>query len=116
MILRITYVVLLILFTCSENLLAQVNITTLAETQFGKLPNEAADWFPSFYDRTEIDFRKKGFSISTTLEQYHTEVDGRSYFDLSQLSLGYKKKNWDIKIGNFYQTLGRGLLLRSVQY
>ena len=95
---------------------SQINITTLADVQYGKLPNESADPFPSFYDRTEIDFRKKGFSIGTTLEQYYTTFEGRSYFDLSQLSLGYKKKKWDIKLGNFYETLGRGILLRSFEF
>jgi hypothetical protein len=85
------------------------------ETQYGKLPNEVADFFPSLYDRIEIDYRKKGFSISTTVEQYHTTFEGRSYFDLSQLTLGYKHNNWDIKLGNFYETLGRGALLRSFE-
>ena len=94
---------------------AQVNITNLMEFQQGKLPDETADAFPSIYDRTEIDFRKKGFSVSSTLEQYHTPTDGRSYFDLSQLTLGYKKKRWGFTLGNFYETLGRGLLLRSFE-
>jgi len=94
---------------------AQFYITNLAETQYGKLPDESSDFFPSLYDRTEIVFRKKEFSIATTLEQYHTTKDGRSYFDLSQLTLSYKKKKWDIKLGNFYETLGRGLMLRSFE-
>lgn len=95
--------------------LSQINITNLSEVQYGKLPDESADPFPSFYDRAEFSFRKKGFSIGATTEQYHTTFDGRSYFDLSQLTLGYKKKKWDIKLGNFYETLGRGLLMRSFE-
>lgn len=108
-------VILLILIGYSTGQ-SQVNITTLADFQYGKLPNESADPFPSFYDRTEIDYRKNGFSIGTTLEQYYTTFDGRSYFDLSQVTLGYKKKKWDIKLGNFYETLGRGILLRSFEF
>ncbi len=94
---------------------AQISITTLAEAQYGKLPDESADPFPSIYDRTEIDFRSKGFSISSTFEQYQVKYDDRRYIDLSQLTLGYKKKKWDIKLGNFYETLGRGLLMRSFE-
>ena len=30
--------------------------------------------------------------------------------------MGYKKKKWDIKLGNFYETLGRGILLRSFEF
>lgn len=105
-----------ILILCSASIIrTQVTITNLAESQFGKLPNETADEFPSIYDRTEINFRKKGFSVASTLEQYYTTTDGRSYFDLSQFTLGFKKKKWDIKLGNFYETLGRGLLLRSYE-
>ena len=95
---------------------SQFNITNLMEAQLGKLPNENVAIFPSVYDRLEIDYRKKGFSISSTIEQYHTTFEGRGYIDLSQLSLGYKKKGWDIKLGNFYETLGRGLLLRSFEF
>ncbi len=109
-------VALTILILCSISIsYGQINISNLAEVQYGKLPDESSDFFPSIYDRTEIDYRKKGFSVSTTLEQYYTTKDGRSYFDLSQLALGYKKKKWDIKLGNFYETLGRGMLLRSFE-
>ncbi|MFT6809887.1 MAG: hypothetical protein ACJA01_003129 [Saprospiraceae bacterium] len=111
---RIGYVYLFLLFGYI-GVNAQISISNFSEFQYGKLPDESADFFPSIYDRAEIDYRKKGFSISSTIEQYHTSFDGRSYFDLSQLTLGYKKKKWDIKLGNFYETLGRGLLMRSFE-
>jgi len=113
---RIIFTFLFLLFISYGTALAQINISNLSEGQFGKLPDESADPFPSIYDRLELDYRKKGLSVSTTLEQYQTTFDGRSYFDLSQVSLGYKKKKWDIKLGNFYQTLGRGMLLRSFEF
>ncbi len=109
------WILFVLVILISFQLAAQINISNLAEFQYGKLPDESADPFPSFYDRAEIDYRKKGFSISTTIEQYHTTFDGRSYFDLSQVALGYKKKKWDVKVGNIYETLGRGLLLRSFE-
>ncbi len=105
----------LILITSGYNT-AQINITNLAEFQIGKLPDESASIFPSIYDRLEVDYRKKGFSLSSTIEQYHTTFDNRGYLDLSQFTLGYKKKKWDLKVGNFYETLGRGLLLRSFEF
>ena len=112
---RVFVISSLLVFLASETAQSQINISTLAEAQYGKLPDESADFFPSLYDRTEIAYRKKGFSIQTTLEQYHTTFEGRSYFYLSQFTLGYKKKRWDVKVGNFYETLGRGLLLRSFE-
>ena len=95
---------------------SQISISNLLESQYGKLPDEASDFFPSIYDRTEISYLKKGLGVSTTLEQYHTTKEGRSYFDLSQFTLSYKKKGWNIKLGNFYETLGRGMLLRSFEF
>ncbi len=114
---KIDRIILITIFISSSAFLlpGQVSIVNLLETQIGKLPNETADIFPSFYDRTEIDYRKKGFSVNATIEQYHTTFDGRGYLDLSQLAVGYKKKKWEFKLGNFYETLGRGLLLRSFE-
>ena len=114
---RIFRILLLInfLFILCHESKGQINISNLLESQYGKLPDENADFFPSLYDRTEIEYRKKGISIGSTLEQYYTTFDDRSYFDISQLYFGYKKKKWDIKLGNFYETLGRGQLLRSFE-
>ena len=90
--------------------------TNLLETQFGKLPNESADPFVSIYNRTILQYRKKAFRASVTLEQFHSyAATDRNYIDLSQFLLQYKKKAWDIKIGNIYETLGRGLLLRGFE-
>lgn len=94
---------------------SQFSGSNLAEIQFGKLPNEVSDAFPSFYDRLELNYKFNSFTARTTIEQYHTTKEGRSYLDLSQASLSYRKKKWDIKIGNFYETLGRGLMLRSFE-
>gem|GEM_PF-365410 len=94
----------------------QINITNLAEGQFGKLPNESADPFPSIYDRLQLSYSRNGFNISSTIEQYHTTFNERGYVDLSQFAVNYKKKQWDIKVGNFYETLGKGVLLRSFEF
>ena len=109
------FLVFALIILSAETLSAQINISNLLESQYGKLPDESADFFPSIYNRSEITYRKKGLNIASTIEQYHTTFDGRSYFDLSQLTVGYKKKKWDIKLGNFYETLGRGLLMRSFE-
>lgn len=94
----------------------QISITNLAEGQYGKLPSESVDPFPSIYDRLQLNYRKNGIHIGSTIEQYHTTFDGREYLDLSQFSVNYKKKKWDVKLGNFYETLGKGILLRSFEF
>jgi hypothetical protein len=94
---------------------AQLSIVNMSEVQFGKLPNESADPFVSFYDRATINYRWKSLKASATIENYTSPYDDRNYIDLSQLTLSYKSKKWEAKLGNFYETLGRGMLLRSFE-
>lgn len=110
------YLVLLLLVLTSGALCAQLQIAHLLETQYGKLPREIADPFPSIYDRAEISYRQKAWRAEATIEQYRTTFDDRGYLDFSQFRLGYKKKKWDIKVGNVYETLGKGVLLRSFEF
>lgn len=94
---------------------AQFSGSNLMEFQYGKIPTEVNDAFPSIYNRTILNYRFKKFTASTTIENYYTKFSDRNYTDLSQLSLRYKHKKWDIKLGNFYETLGRGTLLRAFE-
>ncbi len=102
-------------FLFSTNLSAQFRGSNLLEVQLGKLPNETADPFPSLYDRTILNYQYGPLRASTTIEQYYTEYSDRNYTSFSQFSLQYMTKHWDIKLGNMYETLGRGTLLRSFE-
>ncbi len=108
------FIFLLILFTTCQ-LSAQLSWVNLSEIQFGKLPNESADPFVSFYDRLNVDYRLDHFKLSATVENYQSPYSDRNYIDLSQLTLTYKKKYWTAKLGNYYETIGRGLILRSFE-
>lgn len=111
--LRLTITTFLcILFTFAH---AQFSGSNLMEFQYGKIPTEVNDVFPSIYNRTILNYRFKKFTASTTIENYYTKFSERNYTDLSQVSLRYKDKRWDIKLGNFYETLGRGTLLRAFE-
>jgi len=99
----------------SLSLNAQFRGSNLLEVQLGKLPDETADPFPSLYDRTILNYQYGPFRASTTIEQYYTQYNDRNYTALSQASLQFNNKHWDIKLGNFYETLGRGTLLRSFE-
>ncbi len=94
---------------------AQFSGTNVLEFQFGNLPNQNEDSFASIYDRAILQYRHKAFRASVTVEQYHSEFSDRNFIDLSQGVLQYKKKAWDIKVGNIYETIGRGLLLRGFE-
>ncbi|MGR3810062.1 DUF6029 family protein [Jiulongibacter sp. NS-SX5] len=95
-------------------LLAQFSGNSIAETQLGQLPNDVNN-IATFYARTALNYRLKSFRSSGTLEQFYSPRDGSTYFRLSQMTLQYKKRPFDLKIGNFYETIGRGSLVRSFE-
>ena len=94
---------------------AQSGGTNLLEFQYGKIPGEVSDPFASLYNRTTLSYRKFGFTASATLEQYYSEFSERNYTSFAQGLLRYKNKNWEFNLGNMYETLGRGVLLRAFE-
>lgn len=93
---------------------AQFAGSNIAEFQFGRLPNNTT-LEATFYDRMVGFYDYKFLRASATLEQFHTPLSGSNYVKFTQLSLHYKRKPLDIKIGNFYETIGRGTMLRSFE-
>jgi len=106
---------ILIFLLCTANLAhSQFSGNNIAEYQYGRLPGDSAS-MSTFYDRLVANYNYKSFKASSTLEQFYTPLSGSSYIKLSQFSLQYKHKPLEIKIGNFYETIGRGILLRSFE-
>ena len=105
--------ILCFLFSGSE-IKAQLSGQNIAEFQYGQIPSDTVK-FASIYDRLTLDYDIKDFKLGTTLEQYWSPYDSRNYIRLNQLKLQYKSDSWDIKLGNFYETLGRGTLMRTYQ-
>ena len=98
----------------SLNSYGQLSGYNLAEAQFGQIPTDTLR-FGSFYDRLVIDYDYKAFKFGLTGEQYWSQYGSRNYAEINQVRLQYKTARWDVKIGNFYETLGRGTLLRTYQ-
>ncbi len=100
---------------CFSNILhAQFSGNNIAEYQYGQLPSDSTS-ISTLYDRLVTNYNYKFLKASATLEQFYTPLTGSNYIKLSQFSLQYKLKPFDIKIGNFYETIGRGILLRSFE-
>lgn len=94
---------------------SQSSGTSLLEFQYGKIPDQDSSSFASLFNRTTLSYRKFGFTALVTVEQYYSEFSERNYTNFAQGLLQYKHKNWEVKLGNMYETLGRGLLLRSFE-
>jgi len=94
---------------------AQISSSNLMEYQFGKLPSDTVKSFLTLYDRAKIDYSYKAFRAGLTLEQFWTPYSDRNSIRLNQARLQYYSSSFEVKIGNFYETLGRGILFRSFE-
>ena len=110
----ISTLVFLLSVTGLQKVSAQFSGSNLAEFQYGQLPNDTASQ-ATFYDRLVAAYSLNNLKLSATVEQFYTPLPGSKYINLSQLSLQYRYKNLELNAGNYYETLGRGLLLRSFE-
>ena len=101
------------LFIAEAN--AQLSGQNLMEYQYGQLPDEEGTSFSSIYDRALLNYSFKGFTAGVTLEQFYTPYNSRNYTRLNQVRFYYYSKSLEIKVGNYYETLGRGILMRSYE-
>ena len=95
---------------------AQLSGYNLLETQFGNVPGQEPDNLRNLYDQFNIQYQTKGIRAFVRLEQFYSNrPDGDEYTRFTQYSLNYRRKGFEAKLGNFYETLGRGLLLRGYE-
>lgn len=95
---------------------AQFSGYNLAEFQLGNIPGEKPANVASVYDQLNLEYRLKGFRTSIRLENYYSSDSLRdSYTELTQYTLSYRKRGLNFKAGNFYETLGKGLLYRGYE-
>lgn len=94
---------------------AQFSGRNIAEYQFGKLPSDEGNAFSGIYNRGLVNYSYKNFDIGTSLELFQSPYEDRNYVDLTQYHLTYRNKGLELKVGNYYETIGRGLLLRSFE-
>lgn len=95
---------------------AQLSGSMLSEYQIGNIPDVQPDDLSTLYNQVNLQYRYKKIKVTSRFEQfYSTDSINRNYAQLSQLSLRYNTDHLKVTVGNFYETLGRGLLLRSFE-
>lgn len=99
----------------STNAFAQFSGQNLMEYQYGKLPNDASNSFSTIYNRSLLNYNFKGFRSGATIEQFYSPFNSRNYTKISQYRFQYFSETVEVKLGHFYETIGRGLLLRSFE-
>jgi hypothetical protein len=105
-----------LLFFCFVQLgQTQIRLQQLTEAQYGNLPNDTSSFFPSLYNRTLLSYQIKKIQISTAIQQFYTPYSNRNYFQLQQVKLDYYSTQFSFQLGNIYQTVARGILLRTFE-
>ncbi|MCX6181254.1 MAG: DUF6029 family protein [Bacteroidetes bacterium] len=94
---------------------AQLSGSNISEYQFGNLPKVSPFNYHTFYNRSVLQYSKGGFKVNTMLELFQSPVLSRNYINPTQIGLSYKNKIVEVKLGNFFETVGRGTLLRSFE-
>ncbi len=107
-------VISLLLFNLLK-LTAQFGGNNLISYQYGKMPGEGEAEFSALYNRFLGGYDLRSFRAGLTIEQFYTPYGERNFTSIAQLRLQYASGPLEVKLGNFYETLGRGLLLRSYE-
>ena len=107
---------LVALITGIHSATAQFSGFNLAEYQLGNIPGTEPQYVNSIYDQLNLSYRLKGLRASVRLENFYSDDSTRTHYtQLTQYNLSYRKKGLELKAGNFYETLGKGLLFRGYE-
>lgn len=106
----------ILLLAYGSSMFAQLSVQNIAAYQHGNIPGTEPENLNVFYDQLNLQYRWKPLRASLRVEQFYSpdSLSG-DYQKISQFQLNFRKKGLDIKLGNFYETLGKGLLLRGYE-
>ncbi|MFB6317147.1 DUF6029 family protein [Saccharicrinis sp. FJH54] len=110
------FVIPILLLSFPLKTLGQLSLYHLAEYQHGNIPGTEPENLNTLYDQFNLQYRWKPLKASLRIEQFYSpdSLSG-DYQKISQFLLNYRKRGLDIKLGNFYETLGKGLLFRGYE-
>ncbi|MFV1883136.1 MAG: hypothetical protein ACMZ7B_01400 [Balneola sp.] len=106
------FILLFLILTFHQKGIAQIYGTNTLEIQYGNLPFQDKR-FGTSYNQLNLFYDHNNLSFFGKVERFSTPDEDRNYFDLTQKRVQYSDDMFRVRLGNFYETLGRGLLLRS---
>ncbi len=105
----------LILFVPAMQLFGQLTGNNLLEYQLGNLPDNEPAALSTHYDQLNLGYRYKGLKASLRYEHFFSQNEESSYYQPTQFQVQYRKEKLELKVGNFNETLGNGLLVRGYE-
>jgi hypothetical protein len=86
------------------------------EYQLGNIPETEPAGLSTLYDQLNLQYRQNNLKVSLRMEQFFsTDSVDRDYLQLSQFLFQYRFRKIELKVGNIYESLGRGLLFRTYE-
>ena len=106
----------ILLMSLPAKMLGQLSLYHIAEYQYGNIPGTEPKNLNTLYDQFNLRYQWKPLKASIRIEQFYApDTLSGDYQKVSQFLLNYRKHGLNIKAGNFYETLGKGLLFRGYE-
>jgi len=106
--------IFLLALVMAQPLFAQLSGSNQAIYQLGNQPDRLPANRTNLYDQLNLFYGSGDITLGLRAEIYNT--DSRyEYNRISQKYIAYNLGNLQLRLGNFYEILGRGLLLRSYE-
>lgn len=93
----------------------QLSGVNMMEYQYGKVPDLPGNNLSTLYNDLDLQFRQKNVRIGVRFESFLNKYNEREYLNFTQYYLKYKNKGFDIRVGNFYDIIGNGILFRTYE-
>jgi len=94
---------------------AQLSGTSLMEYQYGQLPSANESSFNALYNKVKLNYRYQNLKVKAGVQYFASPYNDRNYIEPAWFGANYRNKGWELNLGNFNETLGRGILLRSYE-
>ena len=111
---KLRYVALFILIS-SWTSFGQVIVSNQVQYQLGNLPDYNPSNRSSLYNQLNLKYFSEKIGIGIRAEYFNSDEQIQHYGKIQQKFIRYQDNALEIQIGNFYETLGQGLLLRSYE-
>lgn len=108
-------VILLLLGWASRQAYGQISASSLMEYQLGNLPDQKPDNLSTVFTKLDLSYRHNDLTLGVRGEQFQSTDQNRTFRHFAQRYLEYQNGPFKVRVGNFYTTLGRGLILRAFE-
>ncbi len=110
-----TFFILVLFLFIAVDIFSQLSGYNLMEYQLGNIPTDTNRNLSTHFDQLFVKYRYNKINSFVMVEQFITPDNSKEYLSLSQYQLNYSDNCVKVTIGNFYETIGRGLLLRTYE-